>query len=769
MKTLTRLTPSASTLVIIPVLAMLAACGSSSALESENAGLVATHPSDYVPATTKAKTDGMQVVAPATTLAAAATAVTAGRDPLKQPFASNSIWNMPIGRGAIYKPANLSPTPGGDIPGNWAPIPGADEEFIFMNPTARSTPVYYNGAGWSGADRCAAQGSSLVDVPMPGDFVIPHGTGNNGAAFLALDNRTVIQVQPLTRCSANGYATALRVFPNVDLYGDGRSGAHGGSALSSLGGSIRMGELRPGQQGMRHALKINVFAAEALYNCSPPSDPNEVDRVKDCYRWPASTADTGSLDRYGTASDNKNVEMKMGALLAIPASVDLNSLGLQTEPGRQIAWTLQNYGGYIVDDTGAPGFFFSTEWSPAGRKIDEFQRDYQYAFMQKIANASTSPWLRDIQRIMKALNVVSNNSATSIGGGGTPLQPPAPPLQTRDPLKQPFASTSIWNMPIGSNAQYVAANMSGNPGNTIWALMPGVDDEKIVLTPTAPMTALYASNAGWTGKDRCPATGALLLTVPMPSNYVVPNSTGNNSAAFLMADKRTIVQTQPLARCSAGAPGTSMTTHANVDLYGPGITGSHGGSGLSALGGSIRLGELRPGMLEGPHHALKVAVYAKEALYRCTTGSDCYRWPAVTRDSYAVGWYGTANNNGNAAMKMGALLAIPYSTSIASLNLETAVAKQLAWTLQNYGAYIVDDTYAPGFMLDVESGPAGDKRAEFQADWGFSMVQKVADNTAWRRDMQKLVQALYVVNNNTPTTIGGGGTPRQPLAPPIAP
>jgi hypothetical protein len=49
------------------------------------------------------------------------------------------------------------------------------------------------------------------------------------------------------------------------------------------------------------------------------------------------------------------------------------------------------------------------------------------------------------------------------------------------------------------------------------------------------------------------------------------------------------------------------------------------------------------------------------------------------------------------------------------------------------------------------------------------MAQKVVDNTPWRRDMQKLVQALYVVNNNGPTTIGGGGTPVQALAPPIAP
>lgn len=358
-----------------------------------------------------------------------------------------------------------------------------------------------------------------------------------------------------------------------------------------------------------------------------------------------------------------------------------------------------------------------------------------------------------------AMTVVSNPGAVT----------PQPPANTRDPLKQPFASTSIWNMPIGSGAQYVPARLSGNPGNNIWAGMPTVDLEHIVLTPTAPQTNINTSSVGWSGGNRCNATGGLLLTVPMPSNYVVPNNNLNSSATFLMADKRTLVQTQPLARCTAGAPATSMAKFANVDLYGPGITGAHGGSGLSAIGGTLRMGELRPGQSTGPAHALKVNVYGKEALFKCTTRADCYRWPAVTGDSYAVGWYGTANANSNTAMKMGALLAIPYSVSVASLNLETQPAKLLAWTLQNYGAYIVDDTYAPGFDIQVEDGPNGSKPTEFKADWGFDMGQKVNNNTAWRRDMQKLVQALSVVNNNSATSIGGGGTPRQPLAAPIAP
>lgn len=375
--------------------------------------------------------------------------------------------------------------------------------------------------------------------------------------------------------------------------------------------------------------------------------------------------------------------------------------------------------------------------------------------------------------------------STSTGTGGTDAPTVTPPSSTgtepgnpqtsspqpgaRDPFKQPFASNSIWNMPLGNSAKYLPANISPNPGNNIYAKMPGIDTEKIILTPTAPLTTLNASNAGWTGKDRCSATGGLVVQVPMPSNYVVPNSNLNSSASFLLADKRTIVQTQPLARCTAGAAGTSMATFANVDLYGPGITGAHGGSGLSAIGGSIRLGELRPGTTTGPRHALKVNVYAKEVLYKCTTRADCSRWPAVTSDSYAVGWYGAATSNANTAMKMGALLAIPAATNISSLGLETAPAQQLAWTLQNYGAYIVDDTYAPGFDFNVEEGPDGSKPNEFKADWGYAMEQRLNANTPWTRDIQRLVKALYVVSDNSASAIGGSGTPRQALAPAIAP
>lgn len=337
----------------------------------------------------------------------------------------------------------------------------------------------------------------------------------------------------------------------------------------------------------------------------------------------------------------------------------------------------------------------------------------------------------------------------------------------RDPLQQPFSSSSIWNMPIGSGAKYVAAGLTAVPRNDEWAPMPQMDDEPIILTPTAPLTPLMYNGVGWDSGDRCVSQGDELAKVPIPPGYTLPSSRSNNSAAFLMPDGRTILQSQPLTRCTAGGIATSLLTFPPEDLYGLGITGSHGGSGLSAIGGSIRLGELRPGQ-RGPRHALKVSVDSQYELYKCTEETDCYRWPATRSDTNSVGDYGSLSDNHNTAMKMGALLALPTSVDINTIGLESEPGRELAWTLQNYGAYVVDSTDGAGFSIAAETGPSGSVRDQFLSDYGMDFDVRVNDNTPWSRDMQRLRLLLSVVDNNTPTTVGGGGTPLQPLAPDIA-
>ena len=153
------------------------------------------------------------------------------------------------------------------------------------------------------------------------------------------DRRTLVQLNPLTRDRTGGFAFGYRS-SNEDIYGPGIQGGHGGSGLSSIGGTIRLEEL-PGTTPIRHALKINLFA-EKFISFSPGPGGGLG------YRWPATRAD-GYADetRYGGTVP----QLTMGALLAIPPTVTLQSLDLQTEPGIKLFHAFQDYKTYVTDNT----------------------------------------------------------------------------------------------------------------------------------------------------------------------------------------------------------------------------------------------------------------------------------------------------------------------------------------------------------------------------------------------------------------------------------
>jgi hypothetical protein len=329
-------------------------------------------------------------------------AVVAGRNKYTWPFASTSIWNMPIGSNAVYVPADLATPTINTLT--------ADQDIIVMDPTATPIPIEQNGAGWSGGNRCAAGGQVLATAPVPDGFTVPSDGANNALAAVLADGQTVIQGQPFARCSPDGAGTVLDLAPTANLYGDGILGAHGGSGLSSLGGTIRLNELVPGGQ-IRHALKIDLDASADLF----PDGANS-------FRWPAIRQDGCAPGCYG----GHVPALTMGALLAIPRSVDIASLGLQTQPALMLAWTLQNYGAYVADNTARSVVSLATEDGPSGSVVDQFQSTWGFPFQAPAGDGT--PWSHDINVILSHLDVVANNGPDTVGGGGVPLQPLAPPI-----------------------------------------------------------------------------------------------------------------------------------------------------------------------------------------------------------------------------------------------------------------------------------------------------------------------------------------------------
>jgi hypothetical protein len=126
--------------------------------------------------------------------------------------------------------------------------------------------------------------------------------------------------------------------------------------------------------------------------------------------------------------------VRPGSLLALPSSLDIGLLQLKTIPAVHLAWTLQNYGLYLVDDSYWDAIALETELSPSGRYTDQFQSAWGFPFQ-----SNSNAWSSDIKKIFSHLSVVSNwdvNVYNSViesngqqgAGGGIPLQQWAPPF-----------------------------------------------------------------------------------------------------------------------------------------------------------------------------------------------------------------------------------------------------------------------------------------------------------------------------------------------------
>ncbi len=303
--------------------------------------------------------------------------------------------------------------------------------------------------------------------------------------------------------------------------------------------------------------------------------------------------------------------------------------------------------------------------------------------------------------------------------------------ETRDPLAWPFSRTSIWNTPIGSAAAYVPARLQAA---NAWYGRITADPEYISVDPTSPLKTLTVPGQA--------GDGAQVRVAP----DLAHNGSWNGCSTVLTADGRSVWSGQPLRLTAGGTPTWTWTTQRTAsDLRGDGIEGCHGGSRMSGLGGSLRTGELATA---APlRHALKVNLYCKKYCFRGGSQADSKRWPAFTADGYwATGYSGSVP-----ALKMGALLALPPSTDLRGVT--DPKARKIAEAFRDFGAYVVDDTAWDVHALDM------DQRMVKSGEWPG------ASEPAFHAQLQQVFQQLAVVDNNTPGSVGGGGTPRAPLAP----
>lgn len=316
------------------------------------------------------------------------------RDPWLWPFATDSIWNTPLGKDAKLVPAGISSVGGVAV----------DPEILVRTRPGAPERKIFAPAGWETREG----GTQLLGTAFfDDDFIVPdarkHWTPNYSGAVLQPDGRTVEHLGPICRPREGSDIWAYR-FDRTDLHGDGIKGSHGGSGLSALGGSIRRGELC-GEAPIRHAIKANLFCERFAY-----FGPD-----RKGFRWPSDRADSYAAKGYkGT-----NPAVVMGSLLCLKPDLDLSSLGLKTTPARKIAKALQDYGAYVADDAAHDVFYFCAE---------QGVREEVAAVTGVSIECGSGPYFEDISKLLPLLHVVDNNGPSSVGGGGIRRAEPAPPL-----------------------------------------------------------------------------------------------------------------------------------------------------------------------------------------------------------------------------------------------------------------------------------------------------------------------------------------------------
>src|SRR5256884_40523 len=93
--------------------------------------------------------------------------------------------------------------------------------------------------------------------------------------------------------------------------------------------------------------------------------------------------------------------------------------------------------------------------------------------------------------------------------------PVAPEL--RDPRAWPFSADSVWNLPIGASASYVAAGIAQATARGMTT-----DSDVLILDPSAPITPVYLNSDAWTGRNRCGIQCGVLFEAPVPGGFRWP-------------------------------------------------------------------------------------------------------------------------------------------------------------------------------------------------------------------------------------------------------
>lgn len=340
------------------------------------------------------------------------------------PFSSSSAFHRPIGSGAIYAndshPSRIAWV--AVVPANNGQGGGGTVGAINQGNPFGVAAMYASGSDPQRTVRrrnCTGTADSTLNWDPGGNSVvirIPDTNGiNTNASYQCYENTAfVVQSDYSTyeffQTNRNGNDYRASICRVADVRGLGHGEALGDRVgVSASGCSVRMGMLSAAsllaEEEIGHALKLAIYSGY---------DTEAHELLGRGIQWPACNADS-----FASNPANNNGPFPYGALLGIPPSVDLSTLGLTTPQGYILGRAMQNYGCLAMDD--ADGIVLRADGSLGG---------------------SATAIVADYRKLLYHLRLITNavsgataaiaadggyNQTGSIGdpyypaGGGTPL------------------------------------------------------------------------------------------------------------------------------------------------------------------------------------------------------------------------------------------------------------------------------------------------------------------------------------------------------------
>lgn len=433
-------------------------------------------------------------------------------------------------------------------------------------------------------------------------------------------------------------------------------------------------------------------------------------------------------------------------------------------------------GGISVSDWGTANVTLINpsdgDWGTANATLFDSTRFFEWSL------ATGAGWVpaRLLAFTNPVVPVVPGQSAW--GHANATLSDPAGPA-TRDYLLQPYDNTSIWNTPLGIAADERPAGMLvayNNAGKVT------IDEIYLTMSTTAPIhpitngTILNHNDLGPlspTAEIGYPGVATPRVRI---ADNIIWDSSWNGIFGGVDADdptlawtgqaldRQTVADNPKIYRTGNGYP-TGDRGH--DDLKGYGRKGAHGGGQMGGIGGTLRAWEYDAALASDYmiNHRLALNVWSQSELSQADQGFGSglsgpgWRWPAYRADAEAFtpgaeGYYGRTGA-GFDGVVMGSLLGLPLGYSFAANGITDKLVLSIGYALLNYGCHIVDSTGTfSRFAVSVENSR--------KSAW---MARSIP---IFHTQLMTLLTDLVLIEDCTPSTPGGAGSPRVPPPPALA-